>query len=484
MAMSEAEKLIQLEKQEAVLKRQRDEYKKIAELNEKGKASDKERLKLKQEILKNDKEVKKLKSEINKEDKDSLSSSKISLDYSKNLAINLKKINADKKTSSTYTKDIAVQESLAVGYGKKASESSGRLSETYEKMAGFSSDLNDLQLQSLKNESLIGTEKFKEVDIEKLREQQDERKLWYAENRSQMTKKEQAAFRRHMKLQDQSLDKEEKRSDKMRKQNDMAKEMNKNFMKGLDKITGFISKIPGGGFLLRQIGLDEKGMKKVKEGMGKAFGSLVKGDIRGAVKGVGTAFKGVNVGVLAGAAAVMAFTMAWKGVAGVIDEIGAELGAVGVTQFRDDFVGIFEETAGWNVSIKEAMSGIRVLSDEFGVGFDYAEDLVGKTKELALSLGMSQAEAAKVMGTFMTIGGLTADQAVQLSKQTELLAVANDVAPAGVMKDVAENTEFFAKYGKDGGKNIAEAAVQAKKLGSNLGTVEKVMSSLLDWVEK
>jgi hypothetical protein len=222
-------------------------------------------------------------------------------------------------------------------------------------------------------------------------------------------------------------------------------------------------------------------MKNVKEGMGKAFGSLVKGDIRGAVKGVGAAFKGVNVGVLAGAAAVMAFTMAWKGVAGVIDEIGAELGAVGVTQFRDDFVGIFEETAGWNVSIKEAMSGIRVLSDEFGVGFDYAEDLVGKTKELALSLGMSQAEAAKVMGTFMTIGGLTADQAVQLSKQTELLAVANDVAPAGVMKDVAENTEFFAKYGKDGGKNIAEAAVQAKKLGSNLGTVEKVMSSLLDF---
>ena len=65
MAMTEAEKLINLEKQESALKKQREEYKKIAALNEKGKATDKERLKLKQEILKNDKEVKKLKSEIN-----------------------------------------------------------------------------------------------------------------------------------------------------------------------------------------------------------------------------------------------------------------------------------------------------------------------------------------------------------------------------------------------------------------------------------
>ena len=109
-------------------------------------------------------------------------------------------------------------------------------------------------------------------------------------------------------------------------------------------MTDFIGKIPGGGFLLKKIGMDEKGMKRVNKGMGLAFGRLLKGDIRGAVRGVGMAFKGVNVGVLAGAAGVMAFMFAWKSVGKVIDEIGAELGAVGVTQFRDDFVGIFEET--------------------------------------------------------------------------------------------------------------------------------------------
>ena len=49
------------------------------------------------------------------------------------------------------------------------------------------------------------------------------------------------------------------------------------------------------------------------------------------------------------------------------------------------------------------------------------------------------------------------------------------------MADVASDTEFFSKYAKDGGANVMEAAIQAKKLGLNMSTVSAMADSLLDF---
>jgi hypothetical protein len=49
------------------------------------------------------------------------------------------------------------------------------------------------------------------------------------------------------------------------------------------------------------------------------------------------------------------------------------------------------------------------------------------------------------------------------------------------MDDVANNTEFTTKFGKDGAKNIMDAAAKARELGINLGDVSSISSSLLDF---
>jgi hypothetical protein len=49
------------------------------------------------------------------------------------------------------------------------------------------------------------------------------------------------------------------------------------------------------------------------------------------------------------------------------------------------------------------------------------------------------------------------------------------------MKDIAENTEFFALYSKDGGANIAQAAIEARRLGVDLSTAAKISDNLLDY---
>ena len=126
MPQTEAQKLIHLEDQEAVLKKQREEYKKILKLIKEGKATEGDRLKIKEDIIKTDKEIKKTRSDINKEDKEGLGYSKISVDYATNLGIKYQKITKDKKLQAKYEKDVAVQQNLAVTYGKKSSLETGK----------------------------------------------------------------------------------------------------------------------------------------------------------------------------------------------------------------------------------------------------------------------------------------------------------------------------------------------------------------------
>jgi hypothetical protein len=49
------------------------------------------------------------------------------------------------------------------------------------------------------------------------------------------------------------------------------------------------------------------------------------------------------------------------------------------------------------------------------------------------------------------------------------------------MRDLAENAEFFAQFAKDGGMNIINAGVAARKLGLEMNAVAGISESLLDF---
>ena len=55
------------------------------------------------------------------------------------------------------------------------------------------------------------------------------------------------------------------------------------------------------------------------------------------------------------------------------------------------------------------------------------------------------------------------------------------VSPALVMRDLAENAEFFAQFAKDGGSNLIGAGIAARKLGLNMSAVASISESLLDF---
>ena len=163
------------------------------------------------------------------------------------------------------------------------------------------------------------------------------------------------------------------------------------------------------------------------------------------------------------------------------ETITKQFGAMGATDFRNELVRSQAEFTRLGLSGEDAMKATSDLANNFGIAFDEADELSGSVARIAKTTGMSVDESGKLVGLLVKTQGLTGQQAENLLLSTRQLAKANNVAPDQVLKDVAANTELFAKFSSDGGKNILEAAVQARKLGINLDSVAKTAEGMLNF---
>jgi len=100
---------------------------------------------------------------------------------------------------------------------------------------------------------------------------------------------------------------------------------------------------------------------------------------------------------------------------------------------------------------------------------------------LSLRTGITGDNAAKLAKSIQNIQGGSLETSLNMISTFESMSRAAGVAPKLVLDDIAENTELFAKFAKEGGENLAKAAIEARKLGLNLSAVDKVAESLLDF---
>jgi hypothetical protein len=130
---------------------------------------------------------------------------------------------------------------------------------------------------------------------------------------------------------------------------------------------------------------------------------------------------------------------------------------------------------------EEAGEAVIDLAKDLGDAHHLTTSMAVDAALLAANYGMSAKEAAFMSVAFGELQGKSYETGKNTSEYVKQLALANYVAPAQVMKDIAANTEFFAVYSKDGGKNIADAAVAAARLGIGLETAGKMSDHLLDY---
>ena len=191
--------------------------------------------------------------------------------------------------------------------------------------------------------------------------------------------------------------------------------------------------------------------------------------------GVGASIKGFVTNPLTAAIAILAVFNSQQ------ETIAEQFGGIGVTKFRNELAGANQEFVQLGLSSKDAQTTVSNIANSFGLSVEESSKLVRNVGRIAASTGMSTDEAGKLVGLFTQTQGLTGDQAENLLLGARQLAIANDVAPDKVLSDIAADTELFARFSKDGGENLLRAAVQARKLGINLGDVAQTADKLLNF---
>ena len=129
---------------------------------------------------------------------------------------------------------------------------------------------------------------------------------------------------------------------------------------------------------------------------------------------------------------------------------------------------------------KDATAVAKGLASELGSVEEATFGAQLKTNLLAHNLNLSGTETSKLVGAFARLGDGTANAGADMTQFVMDASKAAGVIPADVAGDLAANTEKFAEYGKDGGKNMVQAAIAAKKLGLEMSSLTSVTDGLLD----
>ena len=141
--------------------------------------------------------------------------------------------------------------------------------------------------------------------------------------------------------------------------------------------------------------------------------------------------------------------------------------------------GITEALMG--VNIEEGMKSFIEATGNMSILEGDAVQLSRTTAQIATGFGTTSDKVATVAKQLSDVTGESMQSSLHMTAFVADLAKIEGAGADKVLGDIAENAEQFAAYSMDGGKNIMEAAVAARKLGSNLGVVTKIADSLLDF---
>ena len=233
---------------------------------------------------------------------------------------------------------------------------------------------------------------------------------------------------------------------------------------------------------VKSLGLTQSGLSKKMQKRVSGIASKQKEASLHVGKSSARMAKFAKFGGLAGIA-IGLIAKAVSGFSEKIDSVGQTFGFLTnkSPDLRNDLIDTGNEAMMIGKSLQDVLGVTSQLSSEFGLTLKESKDIAGSVLDTAVATGISNDEATKLFGTFMQIGGLTAKQSERLIENTAQLAAQKGVAPVAVLQDMAGSAEEIAGFTKDGGKNIAEAAVQARQMGLSLSTTAKIADGLLDF---
>lgn len=150
----------------------------------------------------------------------------------------------------------------------------------------------------------------------------------------------------------------------------------------------------------------------------------------------------------------------------------------GIKSQANDITGEF---ADMGVDAEKVFNTVAGLKSEFSDIANFGDEVVAGLTLLNTNFGVSAESAAKVQGIFEQIGGLTSETSAGVQLQVANMAKLAGVAPAKVFEDIAENAEIASTLFQGDVESLTKAAIEARRLGTNLKSVASTTEHLLDF---
>ena len=131
-------------------------------------------------------------------------------------------------------------------------------------------------------------------------------------------------------------------------------------------------------------------------------------------------------------------------------------------------------------SFKETLAAAEALNNVMGDITETTSTAIKTVAHLSKKYSITTDDAAGLYKQIKLMSGGTDAMVEAQLKHVEHLARANNVAPKAALESMAKSSEFMAKYMGENSKSMAETAVQAALLGTDLTAIDSMMTSILD----
>jgi hypothetical protein len=148
---------------------------------------------------------------------------------------------------------------------------------------------------------------------------------------------------------------------------------------------------------------------------------------------------------------------------------------------RDQANRLTGQFASAGVNAEKVFNTVAALKSEFSDITSFGDEVVASITLLNTNFGVSSESAAKVQGVFEQIGGLSSETAASVQMQVAQMANLAGVAPAKIFEDIADSAEIASTLFQGDVESLTKAAIEARRLGSNLKSVAATSEHLLDF---
>ena len=160
---------------------------------------------------------------------------------------------------------------------------------------------------------------------------------------------------------------------------------------------------------------------------------------------------------------------------------GLGLAADQAKQVEKNANAVQRELAGFGVTLDHAYEAATALTEQMGSTMLVTKDQIALVSQLSASLGVAAGSAAGVYEAFLVMGDGSAETAKNLTLATTALATAAGVPLGAVMDDIANASDSVYAFSRGTGEQLAIAAVEARRLGTNIESVTGSMEKALDF---